>query len=331
MNAKPDKITTKRRKKKILITGGCGFIGTNFIHYLFKKYPDYKLVNFDKLTYAGKWENLRDLEKTSRYSFIKGDIAVMREVRAVMKGVDYVVHLAAETHVDRSIADPSEFVRTNVLGTFNLLEAARQTKVKKFVHVSTDEVYGSLGATGYFTESSPLAPSSPYSASKAGGDMLARSYFRIYGFPVVITRCSNNYGPYQHKEKLIPLMITNALANKKLPVYGDGLNVRDWLYVADHCRAMDVVLHKGKPGEVYNIGGNNEWRNIDIVKLLLKKLGKPETLIGFVKDRPGHDRRYALDIRKIREQLGWSPGVSLERGLRLTLEYFKKPKCAILN
>ncbi|MDZ4243094.1 MAG: dTDP-glucose 4,6-dehydratase, partial [Candidatus Omnitrophota bacterium] len=286
--------------KRILVTGGCGFIGSNFVRFMLQAHEDLEIVNLDKLTYAGNRDNLRDMEGDPRYTFVLGDLAELQDVEAAMKGVSEVVHFAAETHVDRSIADPSLFVKANVMGTYHLLESAMRHNVKKFIHVSTDEVYGSLGPTGYFTEETPLAPNSPYSASKAGSDFLVRAYWHTYQFPGVITRCSNNYGPYQFPEKLIPLMITNALADIKLPVYGDGMNVRDWLYVEDHCRAVDAVREKGKPGEVYNIGGNNEWHNIDIVKLLLKTLGKPESLIQFVTDRLGHDRRYAIDASKIK-------------------------------
>lgn len=312
--------------KKILVTGGCGFIGTNFVRHLLEKDRDCSIVNLDKLTYAGRRKNLSDLEGNARYNFVQKDIAVMDDVKAVMKGIDYVVHMAAETHVDRSIADPAEFVRTNVLGTFNLLECAMREGVKKFVHVSTDEVYGSLGPTGLFTETTPLSPNSPYSASKASSDLLARSYFETYKFPAVITRCSNNYGAYQYPEKLIPLMILNALEGKRLPVYGDGLNVRDWLFVEDHCSAIDAVLNAGKPGEVYNIGGNNEWHNIDIVKLVLDKLGKPHSLIEFVKDRLGHDRRYAIDSSKIRTDLGWEPKTPFAQGISQTIDWYVKNK-----
>ena len=308
--------------KKILVTGGCGFIGTNFIRHMLTAYPRLHIVNLDKLTYAGNAGNLDSLAERSRYTFVKGDITDPQTVAEVMKDVQGVVHFAAETHVDRSIADPSVFVKTNVLGTYQLLESALRNKVGMFVHVSTDEVYGSLGPEGCFREDSMLAPNSPYSASKAGSDLLARSYFKTYQLPVVITRCSNNYGPYQFPEKLLPLMISRALADQKLPVYGDGQNVRDWLHVQDHCQALDLALHKGKPGEVYNIGGHNEWRNIDIVKLLLKKLGKPETLIEFVKDRPGHDRRYAIDSAKISRELGWKPGIAFEKGFGETVDWY---------
>ena len=309
--------------KKILVTGGYGFIGSNFARYMLKAYPEYHLINFDKLTYAGNRDNLADIERNPRYTFVKGDIADIEEVRGVMAGVDEVVHFAAESHVDRSIESPAIFIETNVTGTSNLLECAMSAGVKKFVHVSTDEVYGSLPEGGYFTEQTPLSPNSPYSASKAGSDLLVRAYYETYKFPGVITRCSNNYGPYQFPEKLIPLMISNALEDKPLPVYGDGMNVRDWLYVEDHCRAIDAVLHKGKTGEVYNIGGSNEWHNIDLVKLLLKDLGKPGSLIKFVKDRLGHDRRYAIDSSKIQKELGWSPRTTFEDGIKKTIAWYR--------
>ena len=308
---------------KILITGGYGFIGSNFIRYMLDQHPEHTIVNLDSLTYAGNRDNLAGVDHDSRYSFVKGDIACLKDVQKAMNGADYVVHFAAESHVDRSIKDASVFIKTNVVGTHCLLKCAMESGIKKFIHVSTDEVYGSLPEGGYFTETTPLAPNSPYSASKAGSDMLVRAYYETYKFPAVITRCSNNYGPYQFPEKLIPLMITNALADKKLPVYGDGMNVRDWLYVEDHCRAIDTVLHKGKPGEVYNIGGNNEWHNIDLVKLLLKDLGKPESLIEFVTDRLGHDRRYAIDSSKIQKELGWAPEVTFEAGIKKTIDWYR--------
>ena len=310
--------------KKILITGGCGFIGANFIRHMLKTHPDCTIVNLDALTYAGNPDNLTEIAGDPRYHFIHGDIGDLEIVRQALSGVQAVVHMAAESHVDRSIEDASAFVKTNVLGTFQLLEAARRLGVQKFIHVSTDEVYGSLGPTGFFTETTPLAPNSPYSASKAGSDVLARAYFETYKFPVVITRCSNNYGPYQFPEKLIPLMITNALADIPLPVYGDGLNVRDWLYVEDHCHAIDAVMRRGRPGEVYNIGGNNEWRNIDIVKLLLKELEKPQSLIQFVADRAGHDRRYAINSTKIKKELGWEPKTQFKDGIRHTIAWYVK-------
>ena len=310
--------------KKLFITGGAGFIGSNFVHYILKNYSHYYIINFDKLTYAGNLDNLREASSHPRFSFIQGDIIKMHQILEAMEDVNDVIHFAAESHVDRSIVDGAVFAQTNVIGTYNLIEAARKKGVKRFIHISTDEVYGSLRSVGYFTEQTPLAPNSPYSASKAGSDMLVRAYYETYGFPAIITRCSNNYGPYQFPEKLIPLMITNALSDIPLPVYGDGMNVRDWLYVEDHCRAIDVILHKGRIGEVYNIGGNNEWHNIDIVKLILKELKKPESLIQFVTDRLGHDRRYAMDASKLRNELGWQPTMKLEEGIRHTINWYVK-------
>lgn len=307
----------------ILVTGGAGFIGANFIKHMLRTHPGYKVINFDKLTYAGNLENLIDVEGHPGYSFILGDICDAGLVEKAMGcGVDAVVNFAAESHVDRSIEDPMTFINTNIAGTQTLLLASRKHGVKRFLQVSTDEVYGSLGPTGYFTEETPLAPSSPYSASKTGADLLVSAYHHTFGFPGLITRCSNNYGPYQFPEKLIPLMVTNAMADKELPVYGDGLNVRDWLYVEDHCSALDAVLHNGKPGEVYNIGGNNERTNIEIVKLILEKLGKPESLIKYVKDRPGHDKRYAIDSSKIQNELGWSPKTSFDEGMAQTVDWY---------
>ncbi|MBA2943264.1 dTDP-glucose 4,6-dehydratase [Paenibacillus sp. CGMCC 1.16610] len=308
---------------KILVTGGAGFIGSNFVHYMLERYPSYQIINLDALTYAGNLENLRSIQENSNYSFVKGDITDSTLMNSLFEqGVDTVVHFAAESHVDRSILEPDVFVKTNVLGTQVLLEAARKYDVKKFVHVSTDEVYGTLGETGLFTEETPLAPNSPYSASKAGSDLLVRSYHETFGLPVNITRCSNNYGPYQFPEKLIPLMIANALNDKSLPVYGDGLNIRDWLYVEDHCSAIDLVLHKGINGEVYNIGGNNERTNIQIVQTILRELGKPESLIQYVKDRPGHDRRYGIDATKITKELGWEPKHNFETGIHETIRWY---------
>lgn len=317
--------------KNILVTGGCGFIGSNFVRYILTKYKDSTVVNYDKLTYAGNPENLRDLENNRNYIFIKADICDQKQVQKAFQEfhIDTVVHFAAESHVDRSITGPEIFIITNVLGTQILLETARNCwkeafDGKRFLHVSTDEVYGSLGKTGYFTETTSLAPNSPYSASKAGSDMLVNAYHHTFGLPVVITRCSNNYGPYQYPEKLIPLMIANAMDNKPLPVYGDGMNVRDWLYVEDHCSAIAAVLENGKPGEVYNIGGNNEWYNIDIVKKILSIIGRPESLITFVTDRLGHDRRYAIDAGKIKRELGWTPSSQFEQGLQKTVAWYLK-------
>jgi dTDP-glucose 4,6-dehydratase len=307
----------------ILITGGCGFIGSNFVRHMLAK-RRYRIVNFDKLTYAGNPENLQDIEKDERYTFIKGDIAEASDAEKVFElPIEFVVNFAAESHVDRSIIDPDAFIKTNINGTFRLLEMARKKNVKKFVQISTDEVYGSLGKEGKFREDTPLAPNSPYSASKASADVLAMAYYTTYGMPVVITRCSNNYGPYQFPEKLIPLIISNALDGIELPVYGDGLNIRDWIHVADHCEAIDVVLHKGKEGNVYNVGGENERTNIEIVKLILKVLGKPETLIKYVKDRPGHDRRYAIDSTKLRQELGFTPHTDFAQGMEETVKWYK--------
>lgn len=307
---------------RLLVTGGAGFIGCNFIHYMRKQHPDLDIVNLDLLTYAGNLESLRDVVGDARYSFVKGDIADGELVDRLMATVDGVVNFAAESHVDRSIADPGIFVRTNVLGTQVLLEAARKHGVKRYLQISTDEVYGSLGPTGYFTEETPLAANSPYSASKAGADLLVRAYHETYGLPIVITRCSNNYGPYQHDEKLIPMLIRKALTDEPLPIYGDGQNVRDWLYVEDHCRAIDTVLYTGRVGEVYNVGGNNEWHNLDIAKLILAKLGKPESLITFVQDRLGHDRRYAIDAGKMERELAWKSQVQFEQGIARTVDWY---------
>ena len=314
--------------KNILVTGGAGFIGSNFIRYLLQQHPTYRDVNFDLLTYAGNLENLAGVDVSPRYFFVRADICDKESVDKVFRehAIDAVVHFAAESHVDRSILGPSVFVQTNVLGTSILLDAARQSGVERFVHVSTDEVYGSLGAAGKFIETTPLHPNSPYSASKASSDLLALAYFHTFHTPVIVTRCSNNYGPYQFPEKLIPLMIANALNDKPLPVYGDGLNVRDWLYVEDHCSALDTVLHKGKEGEIYNIGGNNEKKNIEIVKLILQELEKPESLITYVQDRLGHDRRYAIDASKIKNELGWEPTHTFEIGIRETIHWYLSHK-----
>ncbi len=307
---------------RVLITGGAGFIGSNFIHYFLDKHPDYELINLDALTYCGNLENLVAVEDNPHYTFIKGDINDKKLVEKIMPDVDYVVHFAAESHVDRSIEDPGIFIQSNIQGTQTLLEAALKAKVKRFLQVSTDEVYGTLGKTGYFTEDTPLAPNSPYSASKAGADLMVRSYHETFGLPVNITRCSNNYGPYQFPEKLIPLMITNALEDKKLPIYGDGLNIRDWLHVQDHSCALDAVLHEAPAGEVYNIGGNNEKTNLEIVKKILDYLGKDESLIEFVKDRLGHDRRYAIDATKIKDDLGWEPSYTFSKGIKETIDWY---------
>jgi dTDP-glucose 4,6-dehydratase len=308
----------------ILVTGGAGFIGSNFVHYVLGKHSDYKVVNVDKLTYAGNLENLESIENDPRYTFVRADIGDQMTMESLLRihNVEAIVNFAAESHVDRSIMGGAEFVRTNVAGMQVLLEIAKVYSLRRFVQVSTDEVYGSLGPEGKFTEQTPLHPNSPYAASKAAADLLALAYQHTFGLPIVITRCSNNYGPYQFPEKLIPLMIANALGDKPLPVYGDGMNVRDWLHVADHCAAIDTVLHHGQTGEVYNIGGNNEMRNLDLVKLILKHLRKPASLITFVKDRPGHDRRYAIDSSKIQHDLGWSPGYTFERGIEETVRWY---------
>jgi dTDP-glucose 4,6-dehydratase len=312
---------------KLLVTGGCGFIGSNFVRYFLKTYGDGSVINVDKLTYAGNLENLSDLAGSSRYRFVKADITDSRKMEELVgEGVDGIVNFAAESHVDRSIEDPAAFIRTNVFGTFVLLEAVRrvyQRQSIRLLHVSTDEVYGSLGETGAFTEETPLAPNSPYSASKTSADVMARAYFHTYGLPVLVTRCSNNYGPHQFPEKLIPLMISNAMENKDLPMYGDGLNVRDWIHVEDHCRALDTVLRRGREGEFYNIGGQSEKTNLSVAKTILDCLSKPHSLIKFVADRPGHDRRYAIDFSKIRKELGWQPCVSFEEGIERTVEWYR--------
>lgn len=309
---------------KLLVTGGAGFIGSNFVRYMVNKYPEYHIVNLDLLTYAGNLENLKDIETASNYTFVKGDIADREFVNNLFaeQKFDYVLNFAAESHVDRSITNPDIFVQTNIQGTQALLDAAKNFGVKKYLQVSTDEVYGTLGETGYFTEETPLAANSPYSASKAGADLLVRAYHETFGLPVNITRCSNNYGPFHFPEKLIPLMIINALHDKPLPIYGDGLNVRDWLHVEDHCQAIDLVLHNGRNGEVYNVGGNNERTNIEIVKTILKHLDKPESLIKYVTDRPGHDRRYAIDATKLRTELGWQPKYTFDTGIEQTIKWY---------
>lgn len=308
---------------RILVTGGAGFIGSNYIRYVLREHPEDEVINLDALTYAGNLENLYDAEYNSHYHFIKGDIAKPDDVsKAFSLGVHGVVNFAAESHVDRSILNPEAFIRSNVLGTQVLLEAARQARVDKFVQVSTDEVYGSLGEQGYFTEETPLAANSPYSASKAGADLLVRAYGQTYGLPLNITRCSNNYGPYQFPEKLIPLMIIQALADKPLPVYGDGQNVRDWLHVEDHCRGVDMVLRRGRPGEVYNIGGHHERTNLEIVNQILAELGKPLSLVKFVQDRLGHDRRYAMNADKITRELGWHPQIDFPIGIQQTIRWY---------
>lgn len=329
--------------KSLLVTGGSGFIGTNFIRLAMKLLPVSRVINLDKLTYAGNPANLADMECDTRYRFIHGDICDRGALERILvqEQIDTVVHFAAESHVDRSISGPGDFIQTNIVGTFSLLEAVRNSWPHSnwapgssglFLHVSTDEVYGSLGETGYFTEDTPYDPRSPYSASKAASDHLVKAYHHTYGLPVITTNCSNNYGPYQFPEKLIPLIITNALGGKELPVYGDGRNVRDWLYVEDHCKALCEVLQAGRAGETYNIGGNSEKQNIDVVRTVCQILdeiaaplpgGRPRSsLIRFVKDRPGHDRRYAIDSSKLREEFGWQPSVNFEQGIRLTIDWY---------
>ncbi len=309
---------------KILVTGGAGFIGSNFVMYMLESYPDVTLVNLDLLTYAGNLENLQDVQPyRDRHRFVRGDITDRQLVRdLISERPDAVVNFAAESHVDRSIMDASDFVKTNVMGTQVLLDACREFGTPRFVQISTDEVYGSLGPDGAFTEEHPIAPNSPYSASKAAADLFCRAYHQTYNMDVVITRCSNNYGPWQFPEKLIPLIISNALQDKELPLYGDGMNVRDWIHVADHCAAVDLVLRKGRSGEVYNVGGCCERCNIDIVRYVLSRLLKPESLIRFVQDRPGHDRRYAMDASKLQRELGWRPLISFEDGMNQTISWY---------
>jgi dTDP-glucose 4,6-dehydratase len=309
---------------RILVTGGCGFIGSNFVRHLLA-HSAHTIINLDKLTYAGNLENLADVEKDPRYRFVRADIAEEADVvRACEGGVDAIVNFAAESHVDRSIIDPAAFIRTNIHGTYNLLEWARHNGVKKFVQVSTDEVYGSLGASGRFTETTPLSPNSPYSASKASADLLATAYFKTFGTPTVITRCSNNYGPYQFPEKLIPLLVTNAFQDIELPIYGDGMNIRDWIHVEDHCRAIALVLEQGNVGCVYNVGADSEKTNLDVVTSILDILGKPHSLIKYVKDRPGHDRRYAIDNTRVRTELGFQVTRDFRTGLRETVEWYDR-------
>ena len=324
--------------RNLLVTGGAGFIGSNFIYYMLYRYSNIQLVNLDALTYAGNLENLTKIAADSRYTFVKGDIRDRQLVESLFDRFhfDAIVNFAAESHVDRSITDPELFLTTNVIGTQTLLNVAKRhwslepdnkycrsyRSGVKFLQISTDEAYGSLGEDGLFTENTPLSPNSPYSASKASADLIVRAYHETYGMPVNITRCSNNYGPYQFPEKLIPLMINNCKSEKSLPIYGDGMQVRDWLYVEDHCSAIDIVLQKGKPGEVYNIGGNNERANIEIVKLIISYLGKPESLIAYVQDRPGHDRRYAIDNTKITTELGWEPAYRFDDGIVKTIQWY---------
>ena len=323
--------------KTILITGGAGFIGSHVVRLFVNKYPGYRIINLDALTYAGNLENLRDVEKSPNYIFIKADIAVFKQVMQAFYHYqpDGIIHLAAESHVDRSISNPTDFIYTNIIGTVNLLNAARMTwqedtQDKRFYHISTDEVYGSLGDTGYFRETTPYDPKSPYSASKASSDHLVRAYHHTFGIPVVLSNCSNNYGPNQFPEKLLPLFINNIRHNKPLPVYGKGANVRDWLYVEDHARAIDIIFHQGKNGETYNIGGNNEWKNLDLILFLCRimdeKLKRPEgtseKLVTYVKDRAGHDLRYAIDSSKLQQELGWKPSVTFEEGLGKTIDWY---------
>lgn len=324
--------------KTYLVTGGAGFIGSNYILYMLKKYKNIRIINLDKLTYAGNLENLKDVEQDKRYIFVKGDICDKELVNSIFKNynINYVVNFAAETHVDRSINDPEIFIKTNVLGTDNLLNCAKESwECKdgyidgvKYLQISTDEVYGSLGNEGYFTEATPINPHSPYSSSKAGADLIVKAYYDTYKMPVNITRCSNNYGPYQFLEKLIPLLINNCLKHEKLPVYGDGMNVRDWLYVGDHAKAIDMVINNGKIGEVYNVGGHNEKRNIEIVKLIINYIHDnvdnkvTEELIKYVRDRKGHDKRYAIDPGKIKNGLGWFPETNFENGIKKTIDWY---------
>jgi dTDP-glucose 4,6-dehydratase len=308
---------------KILVTGGAGFIGSNFIRHMHARHPAYTIINFDKLTYAGNLENLKDVTEGSTYQFVRGDICAQQEVNSLLAdGFDAIINFAAESHVDRSIDNATVFVETNVLGTQVLLDAALRHKIPLYVQISTDEVYGSLGSEGLFTEQTPLAPNSPYSASKTSADLFVRAYHETFGLKTLITRCSNNYGPYQFPEKLIPLFITNALADAHLPLYGDGLNVRDWIYVEDHCSAIDAVLHHGHPGEVYNIGGNAEKTNREITSVILQQLQKPDSLIKHVADRLGHDRRYAIDNTKVKKELGWTPAYNFDDGMRATIQWY---------
>ncbi len=313
-------------RMKLLVTGGAGFIGSNFILYWMREHPADDIVNFDKLTYAGNLENLKEVEKSPHYRFIHGDITDMSSVENVLRGIDTVVHFAAESHVDRSIMEPATFVMTNVVGTHVLLEASVKAGVKRFHHVSTDEVFGSLelGTLSKFSERTPYDPRSPYSASKAGSDHLVRAYFHTFGLPITITNCSNNFGPFQFPEKFMPLAITNMLEGKRVPVYGDGLYVRDWLYVEDHCRAIDLVLSKGKVGETYCVGGlTQDINNLEVIKKIIHLMGKDESVIEFVKDRPGHDRRYAIDWTKIKTELGWQPQHDFDTWLRATIDWYK--------
>jgi len=310
---------------KMLVTGGAGFIGSNFIHYILNKYPDYDVINFDKLTYAGNLENLKELEDHPNYHFVRGDILNSELVEHVAADVDIIVHFAAESHVDRSVLDPFAFVRTNVLGTHALLEVARKLGNKRFHHISTDEVFGSLSLEDTekaFHEESSYDPRSPYSASKAASDHLVRAYFHTFGLPITISNCSNNYGPYHFPEKVIPLFITNLMEGKKVPLYGDGKNVRDWIHVDDHCSAIDAIIHKGKIGHTYVVGGNSERTNFELTMAILENMGMGEEMIEYVKDRPGHDRRYAIRPHKIKAELGWQPTISFDDGIRRTIQWY---------
>ncbi|MBD3282898.1 dTDP-glucose 4,6-dehydratase [Candidatus Pacearchaeota archaeon] len=308
----------------ILVTGGAGFIGSNFIRYFLHKYDDIEIINFDKLTYCGNLKNLSDIEDRDNYKFIKGDISNYNIINKVMKKVDAVIHFAAETHVDNSITDPFTFIKTNVLGTQVLLNAALKNNLKLFYHISTDEVFGELGETEKFSETTPYRPRSPYSASKAASDHLVRAYYETYDLPIIISNCSNNYGPYQYPEKIIPLFITNLIEGKKVPLYGDGKNVRDWLHVVDHCKAIDFIFNKGKIGETYCIGGDCELSNIELTKIILKNMGYNENMIKFVPDRKGHDFRYAMDFSKITNELGWKPKYKFKSGIKNTIKWYKK-------
>ena len=312
---------------RLLVTGGAGFIGSNFIHYILKKYPDYKIINLDLLTYAGNLENLKDIENNDNYEFVKGDIADKNLVERLVKNINIIVHFAAESHVDRSIVDAEFFIKTNVIGTHVLLEAARRKGNIRFHHVSTDEVFGSLGPHDPpFNEKTPYDPRSPYSASKAASDHLVRSYYHTYNLPITISNCSNNYGPYQFPEKLIPLFVTNLIEDQKVPLYGDGLNVRDWLYVDDHCAAIDKIIHAGKTGETYCIGGGSEITNKDLTYKILDLMWKNDSHIDYVEDRLGHDRRYAIDYSKIKNELGWEPRINFEEGLKKTVNWYIENK-----
>ncbi len=310
---------------KILVTGGCGFIGSNFIHFLFREKPEVEIVNLDLLTYSGNQENLKEFQYYPNYRFVKGDIADRKIVAEIFsEGIDVVINFAAESHVDRSIEDASPFMKTNVIGAQNLMEEARERKINRFIHISTDEVYGSVVGRKKFREDNSLSPNSPYAASKAAADMIARAYFATYKLPVIITRSSNNYGPYQFPEKFIPLLVTNAFQGKQLPIYGDGLYVRDWLYVEDNCAAILKIMEEGKEGEIYNVGGDCEKKNIDVAKQILRLTLRKRSLLEHVADRPGHDRRYALDCSRIKEELGWEPSVAFDDGLKKTVDWYRQ-------